>query len=135
MAERNTQQLIGDFEDSFVAANTKVEAGNLGAFNAAGELVHATSAAGLTRAGRIEQTVDNIGGPAQTVRARHQHGVFGPYANKVGDLLTVADLNKAAYFEDSVTLKRTAGTSAVAGRVVRVTSAGVWIDTRIGLPA
>lgn len=133
--ERNTlQQGNGpslEYLDLPVAANAKVEAGNLGVINAAGYLEHGSAALNLKAVGRIDQSADNTGGAAGAKRVRVRRGVFKWNNSGAADQITQADLYNDCYVVNSTTVAKTngGGTRSKAGRVVGVEADGVWVET------
>ena len=90
-------------------------------------------AAGLTAAGRAEETVANTGSDGDA-SVRVCRGVFvfantGTAANKV----TAAHLLKPCYIQDDQTVTALADGASVAGLVVRVDGAGVAVEIGYGL--
>lgn len=132
MADRNTDKRNGNDLYLGVAASTKVEAGHMGAVNAAGYVVPASDTAGLKVIGRIENTVDNTtGGNGGESVAILRNQAFH-WANSATTPLTVADIGGNAYVEDSVTVTTDVGSTnnIVAGKILEINSKGVWVDAR-----
>jgi hypothetical protein len=126
---RTTKQRAGDIDDGPVAASQKIFAGAIVMRNAAGFLVAAVTATGLTGVGRAEELVDNSDGGAGDAVLRVRPGIFA-YANSAaGDLITAADIGKACFAVDDQTVAKTdgTGTRSKAGVIARVDADGVWV--------
>lgn len=126
--DRNTPRLEGGIYEAGVAAATKLFAGSLGCFNAAGYLVPGATATTLRAAGRIEKPADNSGGAAGAITAKYRPGIFR-FANLAGDAISIADIGTDCYIVDDQTVAKTSGTNtrSIAGKVVQVDSLGVWV--------
>jgi hypothetical protein len=134
-AEINTPERPGITKSYPLAAATKVFAGTIGALNSSGYLVPASNADGLRVVGRVEETVDNSAGSAGDLGAPVKEGVF-QWNNSASSAVDPDDVGKFCYVEDDNTVAEAITSHAVkAGRVVEVDSAGVWVDTRCGVPA
>jgi hypothetical protein len=135
MPERNTQQMGGgpviEVLELPVEANVLVESGNLAVANAAGFVVHGSTALNLRVIGRIEATVNNVGGAQGARRARILRGVFKWANSAAGDQIVQADLLNDCFIVNSTTVAKTNGTNtrSRAGRVVGIDSDGVWVET------
>lgn len=113
-----------------VAASTVLFSGALGAINAAGNALPAADAAGLKVVGRIRDNVDNAAGAAGAAQAVLEPGVFR-FGNSAAEPITAAHLRGPAYVEDDTTVASDPGTHGIiAGEIVAIEPAGVWIDTR-----
>lgn len=127
LVDRNTPQR--DPRDLVlpVAANSKVIAGTIGVFTAAGHVAGATTATTLTGAGRIEETVDNSTGAAGDKSVRVKRGCF-QWANDGN--VTAAHRGKPAYAVDNQTVAPTdgGGTRSVIGTIRDVDAQGVWVE-------
>jgi len=126
---RTTKQRAGDIDDGPVAAAQLIYAGAIVMRNAAGFLVAAVTATGLTGVGRAEELVDNSDGGDGDAVLRVRPGIFA-YANSAaGDLITAADIGKACFAVDDQTVAKTdgTGTRSKAGVVARVDADGVWV--------
>lgn len=116
-----------------VAGAATIYQGALVALNADGFAVPARAAAGLTAAGRAEETVMNPGADG-AVSIRVSRGVFvynnsADAANRVG----TADLLHPCYMEDDQTVTALATGSSVAGLVVRADADGVAVEVGCGM--
>lgn len=116
-----------------VKGSTTIYQGSLVALDADGYAVPGKKAAGLTAAGRAEETVENKGADGALV-IRVTRGVFvfantGTAANKV----TAAHVLKPCYIQDDQTVTALATGASVAGLVIRVDDTGVAVETGTGL--
>lgn len=128
-AARNTEERPGDFVYLPLAADTKIFQGTLVARDAAGRAVPASDTAGLRVVGRAEQTVDNTGGDADALSINIKLGVF-LFDNSADDPVLVAHVGKLAEVEADNTVAIDSTNHVTAGRIVEVSSLGVWVDTR-----
>lgn len=134
MAERNTPQRgdgpIVEFHDWPVAANVKIEAGNLVVLQG-GYARQGLAAAGVIAVGRAEETVDNTGGANGDKRVRVKRGCFRWNNSAAADQVTQADAGADCYAVNENTVAKTNGgnTRSRAGRVLEVDAAGVWVET------
>jgi hypothetical protein len=110
-------------------AATKINQGSLVVIDA-GYAAPGRTAVGLIAAGVATQTVDNTTGAngAKTVEVRR--GTF-LWANNPGDLIVQADLGKNCFILDDQTVSKTdgVGTRSIAGKIMEVVAAGVWVET------
>lgn len=118
----NTPERPGNFLALVVAAATTVFLGTIAARDAAGKAVPASDTAGLRVLGRAEETKT----AAESIVIRR--GIFR-FANSATNALTAASVGKLCVVEDDTTVASTATNKIVAGRVVEVDDAGVWVDT------
>lgn len=111
-----------------VAAGVRIFAGALVVMNASGTVEPGTTATGKTGLGRAEESVDNTEGGAGAALVRYRRGVFH-YANAAGDAVTLASVGKDCFVVDDQTVAATdgSGTRSVAGTVLDVDGAGVWV--------
>lgn len=131
-AEINTPERPGATTSYPVAATTKIFAGALVALNSSGNAVPAADTAGLRVVGRAEASVDNSAGSAGDLTVDAKEGVF-LYNNSATDAVDANDRGKLCFIEDDNTVSEAGATHrVVAGRVVDVTAAGVWVDVRAG---
>lgn len=134
-AEINTPERPGTTTSYPVAASTTIYAGTLVALNSSGYALPAADTAGLRVVGRAEATVDNSAGSAGDVNADVKEGVF-LYNNSATDAVDANDRGKDCFVEDDNTVSEAGATHrVVAGRVVDVTTDGVWVDVRAGQAA
>jgi hypothetical protein len=134
-AARNTPRLEAGNRHYGVAAAALIWQGSLVCLNAAGFAVKATTAAGLTAAGRAEETVDNSTGAAGDKRIEVKPGMFRWANSAAADLITIADRGKTAYLVDDQTVAKTDGsaTRSAAGMIVDVDALGVWVKSGLGI--
>lgn len=124
--DRHTPQRMGDLLVLKVAGNTTIYAGSLVAVNAEGYAVPASTATGLTAAGRAEQQVINFleNGTNSICVLR---GVF-KFENLSGD--AVSKVLSDCYMVDDQTVAATdgGGTRSIAGKVIDIEPDGVWVE-------
>jgi len=118
-----------------VKGKTTIYQGALVALDADGYAIPGKKAAGLTAAGRAEETVENTGGDGELV-IRVTRGVFvyantSTAANKVG----AGHVLKPCYIQDDQTVTALATGASVAGLVIRVDDNGVAVEIGNGLTA
>ena len=111
-----------------VKGSTTIYQGSLVALDAEGYAIPGKKAAGLTAAGRAEETVTNSGADG-AVSIRVSRGVFvfnntGTAANKIGS----KHLLGLCYIEDDQTVTALATRASAAGLVVRVDDSGVAVE-------
>ena len=116
-----------------VKAKTVIYQGALVALDADGFAIPGKKAAGLTAAGRAEETVENTGSDGELV-IRVTRGVFiysntSTAANKV----RAAHVLKPCYIQDDQTVTALVTGASVAGLVVRVNENGVAVEIGGGL--
>lgn len=138
-AARNTIQsspdALANLESYPVATATTIYAGALVGVNAGGFAIPAAPAA-IRVLGVAQATVVNAGANG-ALEVPVRRGTF-LFNNKGGDLVVQADVGvvqaaaipKGApcYVEDDNTVRHTAAGTIVAGRVVRIETAGVWVE-------
>lgn len=112
-----------------VAATTKIWAGSICCANAAGYAVPGATATTLTAAGRAERTVDNLAGAAGDKKVEIRRGIFLFGNSAAADAIAIAERYDLCYIVDDQTVAKTdgTGTRSVAGRIVNVEPAGVWV--------
>jgi hypothetical protein len=139
-APRSTIQSSPDaltsIEPYKVAAATKIYPGALVGVNAGGFAIPATTAS-IRVVGVAQALADNTSGANGDISVTVRRGTF-LFNNKGGDLVVQADIGVApaaatpkgapCYIEDDNTVRKTAAASIVAGRVVAVETAGVWVE-------
>lgn len=128
-ADRNTTERAGDLFSDPVKAATKIFAGTIVCLDAAGNAQPGATALGLIVRGRAEEQVDNSAGIAGALSVTSKRGVF-PFGNSAaGDLIARADIGDDCYIVDDQTVAKTsaANTRSVAGKIVDVDAAGVWV--------
>ena len=116
-----------------VAADTVIYTGALACLDASGNAVPGATATDLTARGVCEERADNTGGAAGDISAPIRAGVFN-FKNSAGaDEITRANIGSDAFIVDDETVALTDGTStrSVAGEIVGLDDAGVWV--RVGV--
>jgi hypothetical protein len=112
-----------------VAANAVIYAGAL-VCSLDGYATKGAAGARLVGIGRAEEMVDNTGGSAGDKTITVRRGVF-QFANSAdADEITEADIERTAYVVDDQTVAKTSNSGArgIAGRIVAVDEAGVWVE-------
>lgn len=129
-ADRNTHAKQTKRLSVPVAANAKIFAGALVVANAAGFAAPGSTAVNLTYLGRANHQVDNTGGADGAQEIDVARGEAFLFANSGADPVVQADLGKTCYIVDDQTVAHTNGgnTRSAAGKVVGVSSAGVWVE-------
>lgn len=128
--DRNTTMREGQEISLGVAAAKKIYAGSLVARDSGGNATPGAVATTLLGMGRAEEQVDNSAGNAGDKTVIVRKGVFLFGNSSAGDQITAADIGKECYIVDDQTVAKTDGTStrSIAGRIVDVESAGVWVE-------
>ena len=126
-ADRNTLYKDGEELPFPVAANAVIYAGALVVANAAGYAAPGSAAAGLIALGRAEEYIGNNPGAdgAKVIRVRRKKAFL--FANSATDAVVQADTGKPCYIQDDQTVCHTATGKSVAGTVVGLEAAGVWV--------
>jgi len=126
--DRNTPTRDGTDVVHPVAAAKKIYEGSLVVLNATGYAEPGTTATTLAAAGRAEAQVDNSSGADGALTITVRRGVFR-FSNH-GDAVTRTEIGKSCYIVDDQTVAKTSGTStrSVAGKVIDLDSAGVWVE-------
>lgn len=127
---RNTPMRGGnDLLRLSVAANVLIYAGAL-VCTLDGFATKGAAGGRLVAIGRAEEMVDNIGGGAGDQSINVRRGVFRFDNSADGDEITAADVEKTAYVVDDATVAKTSngGARGIAGRIVEVDAAGVWVE-------
>jgi hypothetical protein len=127
-APRNTAERAGLVIPLPVAAATKIFQGGLGAVDSAGRAVPAADTAGLRVIGRAESDADNTTGAAGDISVNLKRGTY-LFANSATAAVDADDVGKICFVEDDETVAETSTHKVKAGRVVEVSSEGVWVDT------
>lgn len=118
-----------------VKGKTVIFQGSLVALDAQGYAIPGKKAAGLTAAGRAEETVENQGGDgAQSVRVARGVFVFGNTA-AAANKLTQAHVLQPCYIEDDQTVSALAAGTSAAGLVIRVDNDSVAVEIGHGCTA
>lgn len=126
-ADRNTLYKDGEELPFPVAANAVIYAGALVVATAAGYAAPGSAAAGLIALGRAEEYIGNNPGAdgAKVIRVRRKKAFL--FANSATDAVVQADTGKPCYIQDDQTVCHTATGKSVAGTVVGLEAAGVWV--------
>ena len=126
-ADRNTFYKDGEELPFAVAANVVIYAGSLVVANATGYAAPGSAVAGLIALGRAEEYVNNNPGAdgAKLVRVRRKKAFL--FANSTTDPVVQADIGKSCYIQDDQTVCHTATGKSIAGTVVGLEAAGVWV--------
>ncbi|MBK9080217.1 MAG: hypothetical protein WBP38_07290 [Hyphomicrobium sp.] len=125
--DRNTAERDGEYVAYAVGADKKLHAGSLVVLDA-GLAEPGNTAAGLIAVGRAEEHVDNTGGAAGAKTVKVKRGVFC-FENAAADPVLAAHIGASCFVVDDQTVAATHGgnTRSVAGFVVDVDDAGVWV--------
>ena len=100
----------------------------------AGGLVKpAVTETGSVAVGVFRDRFDNSGGADGAITAETEAGVFRFANSAAADEITLSDYGNDCYIVDDQTVAKTDGTStrSVAGKVVDVDAAGVWVKVGI----
>jgi hypothetical protein len=128
LAPRNTPAIIGTTFQRDVAAGARIWQGTIVVL-AAGYAAPGSTALNLVADGRAAGNADNTGGAAGARKVTVEKGTFR-FANSANaDLIGRADIGKNAFLVDDQTVARTdgAGTRSIAGKIMDVGAAGVWV--------
>lgn len=127
--DRNTPQQCGHSILHPVAANKKIYVGSLVVLNASGYAEPGSTASTLTAVGRAEDYVDNSLGANGALSILVTRGVFR-FANTGADAVTRTEIGKSCYVVNDYSVAKTNGgnTRSIAGKVIDVTSEGVWVE-------
>ncbi|HTF96506.1 MAG TPA: hypothetical protein VL995_10260 [Cellvibrio sp.] len=128
-ADRQIKRRDGVNYSDPVAANTRIFLGALVVLNAAGNAAPGSAATGLKARGVALDQVDNLTGAAGDKRVETRTGVF-PFKNSSSaDLIARADIGADCYIVDDETVAKTSAsnTRSIAGKIVDIDSAGVWV--------
>lgn len=136
-AARNTPRLGGDISvyDHPMKASTKVFAGSLVARDSTGHLVPGSASTTQKAVGRCRETYDNSTGANAAITAAVDAGVFLWNNSAAADVITEAEVGDDCYIVDDQTVAKTDGTGSrsIAGKIVGITSTGVWVATKPAL--
>lgn len=131
-AERRTARRENRDVTDPMAANASIFKGGLVALDAAGNAVRASAALNLVARGLARET--KVGGAvAGAAVVTSEVGVFRLGNSSAADAITRADIGKDCFIVDDQTVAKTNGgnTRPVAGKVVDVEAAGVWVSIGI----
>lgn len=127
---RPTSSKVVDYIVLGVAANAVLYGGTIGASNASGYAVPATSTSGLKIWGKVRKTVDNTGGSDGAKKVVIDLGrevTVYLYANDTGTAITIADIGTSPAWLDNQTVTGDTTGRSTGGTVWDVTSEGVWV--------
>lgn len=112
-----------------VAAGVTIYKGALVVLDGAGNAAPATTATGLTGAGRAEEHVDNVSGAAGDETVGVKRGTFH-FANDGTDVIDRTHIGGSAYAVDDQTVAATdgTGTRSAVGIIRDVDAGGVWVE-------
>lgn len=110
-----------------LTAAAKLLQGVLWARNSAGYITNAADTAGMKVVGIGAAEVDNSAGSAGDLDCTAERGIF-LLANSGTNALTLAHVGQPCFVEDNVTVASKTTNGVVAGLVIDVTTAGVWVD-------
>ena len=116
-----------------VKGSTTIYQGALVALDANGYAIPGKKAAGLTAAGRAEETVENTGADG-AVLIRVTRGVF-VFANTAttSNKITAAHVLKPCYMEDDQTVGNAGAGASLAGIVLAVDEEGITVETGLAV--
>lgn len=128
-APKDTKARNAEVFSAPVAASKTIYAGALVALDASGNLTPGAVATTLKKAGRAKETVDNTDGSAGDVVAEYELGCFHYKNSASTDEITRADIGNDCYIVDDETVAKTSGTNtrSIAGQIVDIDAAGVWV--------
>jgi hypothetical protein len=109
-------------------------AGAIVCISALGFATPGATALGLKAIGRCEEFADNALGNDGDVDVKVKRGIFRYDNSADADAITDADIESVCYIVDDCTVAKTngGGTRSVAGRIMDVDSAGVWVALGFG---
>ena len=110
-------------------------AGGLAMLDSDGNLRAGATATGMTCVGRFEKEADNTDGDDGDIQGEVRPGVYRWANSDGGDEIGAGDVGSVCYIVDDETVAKTDDSSArsVAGVVVNVDSAGVWVASGFNL--
>lgn len=125
MAARTTEKKQSDAELAFkVKGSTLLEKGHACVLSA-GYATTTSSAAGRVTVGRVKRTADNSAGADGAINVTVESGTF--LWDNAGDVVQ-AHVGSLAYWSAANTVTAVSG-GTVAGEIVEVNAAGVWVKT------
>lgn len=133
--ERDTTEIMQDAKFLYlpVKGGTTIYQGALVALDANGYAIPGKKAAGLTAAGRAEETVENKGADGEAfIRVARGVFVFNNTAT-TSNKISAAHVLKPCYIEDDQTVTALATGASAAGLVVRVDEDGVAVEIGRGV--
>jgi hypothetical protein len=128
-SDRNTPVRDGDTIAHPIAAAKKIYAGSLVVLNSTGYAEPGSTDTTLIAVGRAEAQVDNSTGANGAKSITVRRGTFR-FAND--GTVTRTEIGKSCYIVDDQTVAKTdgTGTRSVAGKVIDLDSAGVWVEIK-----
>lgn len=131
-ADRQTARRDGGSYSYPVAASVTCYAGGIAVLDSAGNCKPAVAATGLISVGVFQEQVAN-GATAAAVSVLVKPGIFRFANSAAGDLIAKANIGDDCYLVDDQTVAATNGgsTRSVAGKIVDVDDAGVWVKLGI----
>lgn len=131
-ADRPTPSRKGDEFVYPMAANVTIFGGALVMLNAARNATPGATATGQLAVGRAIERATN-GATAGAASVRVEPGIFRFENSAAGDAIVQADIGADCFIVDDNTVAKTNGSStrSVAGKVMAVEAAGVWV--RVGI--
>lgn len=133
--ERDTTEIMQDAKFLYlpVKGGTTIYQGALVALDANGYAIPGKEAAGLTAAGRAEETVENKGADGEAfIRVARGVFVFNNTAT-TSNKISADHVLKPCYIEDDQTVTALATGASAAGLVVRVDEDGVAVEIGRGV--
>jgi hypothetical protein len=130
-ADRDTPSRDGRTYNYPLAAAKLIYEGSLCVLDSSGNAAPGSTATGLVCIGRARGNYDNSAGSAGDISGEFEQGVFQWGNSASTDAITKAEIGDQCYIVDDQTVAKTSATStrSVAGIVVDVDSAGVWVRT------
>lgn len=127
--DRDTKARAGEDFEFPVKAAAKIFAGAIVAIDATGFAVKGATALNLKAVGAAQELADNTAGIDGAIRVKVRRGVYRFANSAAGDLIALGDVGADCYIVDDQTVAKTdgAGTRSVAGEIVDVDAAGVWV--------
>lgn len=116
-----------------VKGSTKIYAGSIVVLNA-GYAAPASSALGLVAVGKALATADNSSGSDGDISVEVQLGAFHFENSSSSDAIAQANVGSYCYLADDQTVALTSNTGArsLAGQILSIDSAGVWVLIGVG---
>jgi hypothetical protein len=129
--DRDTKRRELNRHDDPQKGNTKIYAGSLVCLDAAGFAVPGATSPTLKARGRAAQLSDATALADGAIRVAVDTGCF-LFDNFATDVIARADIGANAFIVDDQTVAKTNGgsTRSIAGRIIDVTTAGVWVEIR-----
>jgi hypothetical protein len=125
-ADRSTPYRATEDFSFPVAASKTCYAGSLIVLDSSGNAEPGTTATGKIAVGRCEEQADNASGSAADINVKVRAGTFR-WVNS--DTITKAHIGDYAYVVDDQTVAKAASGKSIAGTIVDVDAAGVWVHT------